>query len=1165
MARRRTDDIIMPNPIHLANRLGEQYIVDQWAKVESQRLRYLECNQKKIRAELYSSYSDAVRAGDDSNVNLGQIGKPTILPSSFTGSERYMCEKYQDAMAICRRYGRPHLFVTMTCNPDWAEIRYQLKQGQNAVNRPDICCRVFKLKHQELMKDITQRHVFGRVVANVHSIEFQKRGFPHAHILIWFKDKHHLTVQTIDHIISAEIPDQYLRDTNDINPVYNMVTKSMIHGPNCTKRNLGCSYNGVCKYHYPQKYESQTIIEEDNYARYRRRSPEEGGNQYIKYINNMKHIITNADVVPYSPWLIKKYDCHINVEYVHSVKSIKYVFKYIMKGSDQAIVTIEKEKKTNQSNTATVQANRKPRDEIKEYETKRYVSSVEACWRLFGFDMTGLYPKVEALPVHVPGAQTIYFDPDSTDIAIAEAKLENNARTKLTEYFRMCQDKIGGAENLFYYDMPEHFKWDMRTKTWQIRKYDRYAVGRMHQAHPSNVERFHLRLLLNKTKGATSFEHLKTIDNGNVCKTFLDACIAKHLTRDDQLWYDSMTEAVATMTNMHQLRDYFACIILLAHVGNPLQLYERFKDSMRDDFTRKYEMALKDQVVPQMQSENKELEFLWNIEMIALNASLCELEKRFNAVEKTTTDFGLPVPNVDRDEFYQAFVDNSRETSLIKERSRLFYEENINKLNQGQQVVYKTIEDKLNSNKGGLVFLDAPGGTGKTFMLNVIAAAVRRNDGKVASTAFSGIAATLLHEGRTPHNMFKIPIDAYYGSTCNVPTQSDLAKYMRDMDIGFIDEGPMMNKASFECLDRTLQELTGNHHEKFGGKLILVSGDFRQMLPVVIKGYRATVVSQCLKSSTTLWDNDVTILKLTQNMRVQKYINQYPDDSEFHSELRQFEKWLLLLGDGKASVSRDLDGIVQIPTQMARESREEVMDSIYAELNNKFGVKQYLASRLILAADNAIVNETNIDLVQRLRGELHTFKSIDTVDDDDHRLEYPVEFLNLLNPSGLAEHELYLKVGAPVILLRNFDVKAGHCNGTRYIIKEIRKYSLELEKLSASNHDVHGTLELPRIPMGYNPKDMPMSMQRLQFPIKLAFAVTFHRSQGQSVEHCGILLPRDVWTHGQIYVAFSRCGNPRNVHVWANQDEFKSMGLAPTAKWMMNVVYPEVLGSNNTS
>ena len=192
---------------------------------------------------------------------------------------------------------------------------------------------------------------------------------------------------------------------------------------------------------------------------------------------------------------------------------------------------------------------------------------------------------------------------------------------------------------------------------------------------------------------------------------------------------------------------------------------------------------------------------------------------------------------------------------------------------------------------------------------------------------------------------------------------------------------------------------------------------------------------------------------------------------------------------------------------------------------------------------------------------LKTFKSIDTVDNDDQRLDYPVEFLNMLNPSGIAEHELHLKVGAPVILLRNFNVKAGHCNGTRYIIKEIGKHRLELEKLGASEDDENATLQLPRIPMGYNPTDMPMSMTRLQFPIKLAFAVTFHRAQGQSVEHCGILLPKDVWTHGQIYVAFSRCGNPRNVYVWAEQEQFKKMKLGRMMRVMKNVVYPEVLCS----
>jgi ATP-dependent DNA helicase PIF1 len=321
--------------------------------------------------------------------------------------------------------------------------------------------------------------------------------------------------------------------------------------------------------------------------------------------------------------------------------------------------------------------------------------------------------------------------------------------------------------------------------------------------------------------------------------------------------------------------------------------------------------------------------------------------------------------------------------------------------------------------------------------------------------------------------MFKIPCQVYNGATCNVPAQSNLAKYLKEMDVGIIDEGPMMNKESFECLDRTLRHLTGNHREKFGGKLILVSGDFRQMLPVVKRGGRASVVGACLKSSADLWDDEVTVLGLTENMRVQKYINAYPDDSDFHSELRQFEKWLLDLGDGKASVSEKHDDIVEIPKNMAKESREEVLECIFGDLGDNFGKNEYFKSRLLLAADNTIVNETNFDMVQKLPGELHTFKSTDKVDDDDQRLEYPVEFLNLLNPSGISEHELHLKKGAPVVLLRNFDIKAGHCNGTRYIIKEIYRHRLELEKLDP-NGDEDDILQLPRIPMIYNPDNMPM-------------------------------------------------------------------------------------------
>lgn len=113
------------------------------------------------------------------------------------------------------------------------------------------------------------------------------------------------------------------------------------------------------------------------------------------------------------------------------------------------------------------------------------------------------------------------------------------------------------------------------------------------------------------------------------------------------------------------------------------------------------------------------------------------------------------------------------------------------------------------------------------------------------------------------------------------------------------------------------------------------------------------------------------------------------------------------------------------------------------------------------------------------------------------------------------------------------DIKAGHCNGTRYLVKEVGKYRLLLEKLNHNKGDKNTNLLLPRIPMKYGGKQFLFELTRLQFPIKIAFALTINRSQGQSVSKCGILLLKNVWTHCQMYVTFSRCGNPKNIYVWA--------------------------------
>ena len=106
-----------------------------------------------------------------------------------------------------------------------------------------------------------------------------------------------------------------------------------------------------------------------------------------------------------------------------------------------------------------------------------------------------------------------------------------------------------------------------------------------------------------------------------------------------------------------------------------------------------------------------------------------------------------------------------------------------------------------------------------------------------------------------------------------------------------------------------------------------------------------------------------------------------------------------------------------------------------------------------------------------------------------------------------------------------------------------RAYRLLLEKLNPKVGDTNITLLLPRIPMNHKSKHFPCTVSQLQFPIKIAYCLTINRAQGQSASKCGILLPKDIWTHGQIYVAFSRCGNPNNIYVWAEQSQFDAYNL----------------------
>ena len=230
--------------------------------------------------------------------------------------------------------------------------------------------RVFKLKKDQLMQDIKSGCVLGKVVAHMHVVEFQKRGLPHVHILVILADQdRNITPEMIDSIVVAEIPPEIEEPENNSDArskksLREIVLTNMIHGPcGAANPNSPCMENGKCSKQYPKEFQKQTVIDPDNnYATYRRRAPEDGGLQTL--CPKMSRVIDNRWVVPYCPFLSIRFDCHINVEFCASPKATKYLYKYVTKGSDRAMVraTVEEE-------------NEKPRDEIAEYEDLRSVGT----------------------------------------------------------------------------------------------------------------------------------------------------------------------------------------------------------------------------------------------------------------------------------------------------------------------------------------------------------------------------------------------------------------------------------------------------------------------------------------------------------------------------------------------------------------------------------------------------------------------------------------------------------------------------------------------------------------------------------------------------------------------------------------------------------------------
>ncbi|PIO73234.1 hypothetical protein TELCIR_04797 [Teladorsagia circumcincta] len=448
-------------------------------------------------------------------------------------------------------------------------------------------------------------------------------------------------------------------------------------------------------------------------------------------------------------------------------------------------------------------------------------------------------------------------------------------------------------------------------------------------------------------------------------------------------------------------------------------------------------------------------------------------------------------------------------------------------LNSMQKAAADSIFAALDGTGSTYIYVDGPGGSGKTYLHNTVYNIAVGRRYKVLCVAWTGLAANLLPAGRTVNSTFKLNIGDG-NRTSTMRRQQTEAQQLTATDLIIWDEISRTPKVALEAVDALMRDLT-QLSTPFGGKVVVLGGDFRQILPVVENGRREDIIEACVRNSS-LWSL-FTIHRLNSNMSIQT------GESGWHTRL-------LEIGNGDAN---DSDDEVSVPSTMLRTTG--IVDEIFGAVIDPDNTSQ-LCEYAILAPKNIHVRQLNEQAIDRLRvlnpEDERCYRSIDEAIYTEGQNEqlFSMEYLNTLTPTGMPPHEHLLKWGTIVMLLRNLDVANGLCNGTRLIIERMGRYTPACRFFCGERR---GQLAvIPRI-NNYCEKRTPFCLRRRQFPIRVAFAMTINKAQGQSFSKVGIYLPEEVFSHGQLYVALSRAKTPEGIKIESPSTCLK------------NIVYTEVL------
>ena len=989
--------ILMQPKFWKYGRLAEQWILDMWARNE----------QQNVRAWTSPQIQDKLRSQAEAHGRLHVAGK-IYLPSSVPGCHAYQRRFFHDALHLSRVRGSSHLFVTVTCNPNWPEVRDLLGTeifDLHHASHQAILARVFVYKRKQLLARLKEQdYLFpGHCGIDwiVYSTEWQKGDLPHAHIAVRLKiDTTRQSMNTqlehlrlMDQVVSAQLPDPNA-------PHYHQVVAFMQHPSeckSCLREKPKGSGKKACRFYFPKPVCPESRIDSRGFPVYRR---------------------TDLDVrvVPHNWKLLVEFNCHINSEWTFHSKHLAYVYGYMCKGVDVAGVRIQDEI-----------------NEIASFRRVRILTVAEACYRILGFNINLREPAVVVCPIYLPRKNTTSGDNDQfghvvdgvdefgdrethpvggqfeerprrhTQVSFKLDYLDHYFNTpdrddsmKFADYYATYYATGVSVAGLACMD-------DWVGTQWIRRKYP--IEARITWYPPYAGEIYFLRILLH---------HISPRNWGELYggfPSFKQHCIHLGIVDTGEEYLYAMNDAIEGNQSPAACRHLFALIVssqdtlYLDNIWSDVPIRRHLaidfwpSDARGETFSMDHDtadmLALMDIAVMVQGMGGMDYSYLMKSKGLPPTLTTAEMPlfqastspEHFPIFKRYASIVGYSVTTQRSSPQLEREITRFRETTKILTSVEL--RADVDRLNTDQKAAFDIIMhhfvNRHQINSPRLFNVNASAGCGKTFLMNRVLNATRCGGAITASVCSIGIGALQFDDGRTVHSFFSVPIqeetDVLSGMKLiskiiqqlqNGPTAR--SEFLRALDLLVWDEIGAIKKDVFNCVDHLFRVVMGNDLP-FGGKFVVTLGDWRQIPPVdECEGVRfwdgdpvafASIFNISVKS-TELYERFFEKLTLTINERAKT-------DSVFHAST-------CLVGDGILGPDIPIENLIAVGVRVFY----TVEASCHWLFETDIPVQYHpvtVAQRAILSPYNADVDGINEycegEFVRFHGGHIHNLLSVD--------------------------------------------------------------------------------------------------------------------------------------------------------------------------------------------